>query len=343
MTSVAGPGLVCAHHHLYSALARGMPAPPRTPTTFREILEQVWWRLDQALDLDTIAWSARLGALEALEVGCTAIVDHHESPNAIEGSLTVIADACAEVGVRVVCAYGVTDRHGADGAARGLEENRRFLAEGGRGLVGLHAAFTCSDETIAAAAALATEHGVGVHVHVAEGPDDAEAVERLAPYAADDWLLVHGVHLPDDHGLRGTIVHNPRSNMNNAVGYARPARFTNPVALGTDGIGADLLEEFRLAYARLRESDVEATPETPWSWLETGRSLVPEAADDRVTWSVDDLDPWSLAFTTGVRPLRVEVGGVVGWADGAPTLVDADEIRAKSAEAARRLWAKMEP
>ncbi len=336
------PGLVCAHHHLYSALARGMPAPPVTPTTFREILEQVWWRLDRALDLDTIAWSARLGALEALAVGCTAIVDHHESPNAIEGSLTVIADACAEVGVRVVCAYGVTDRHGTDGARRGLEENRRFLAGGGQGMVGLHAAFTCSDETIEAAAALATEHGVGVHVHVAEGPDDADAVERLAPYAADDWLLIHGVHLPDDHGLRGTIVHNPRSNMNNAVGYARPARFTNPVALGTDGIGADMLEEFRLAYARLRESDVTATPERPWEWLEGGRRVLPAAIDDEVVWPVA-VDPWSLAFTTGVHPLQVEVGGEVVWADGAPTRVDAEEIRIRSAEAARRLWARMEP
>ncbi len=335
------PGLVCAHHHLYSALARGMPAPPKTPTTFREILEQVWWRLDRALDLETIAWSARLGALEALAVGCTAIVDHHESPDAIEGSLTVIADACAEVGVRVLCAYGVTDRHGAEGARRGLEENRRFLAEGGQGMVGLHAAFTCSDETIAAAAALATEHGVGVHVHVAEGPDDADAVERLAPYAADDWLLVHGVHLPDDHGLPGTIVHNPRSNMNNAVGYARPARFTNPVALGTDGIGADMLEEFRLAYARLRESDVTATPERPWEWLEGGRRVLPAAIDDKVVWPVA-MDPWSLAFTTGVRPLRVEVGGEVVWADGAPTRVDAEEIRSRSAESARRLWARME-
>ncbi len=171
----------------------------------------------------------------------------------------------------------------------------------------------------------------------------AEAVERLAPYTTDDWLLIHGVHLPDDHGLRGTIVHNPRSNMNNAVGYARPARFANPVALGTDGIGADLLEEFRLAYARLRESDVEATPETPWAWLEAGRRLVPEAADDRVTWSVDAMDPWSLAFTTGVRPTRVEVGGEVVWADGQPTRVDREEIRARSAESARRLWARMEP
>ena len=121
------PGLVCAHHHLYSALARGLPGPPSPPTTFLGILEPIWWRLDVALDLDAIAASARLGALEALEAGCTALIDHHESPNAIDGSLDVIADACAEVGVRVSCAYGVTDRHGVDGAKAGLAENERFL------------------------------------------------------------------------------------------------------------------------------------------------------------------------------------------------------------------------
>jgi len=98
-------GLVCGHHHLYSALARGMPAPPRTPHNFEEILELVWWRLDCALDLEMIRWSAMLGALEALERGTTTIVDHHASPNAIEGSLSVIADACAEVGVRSSCCY----------------------------------------------------------------------------------------------------------------------------------------------------------------------------------------------------------------------------------------------
>ena len=93
-----------------------MPAPPRSPQNFRDILDLVWWRLDVALDLDTIYWSAKLGALEALEAGTTAIIDHHESPNAIEGSLDVIAQACREVGVRVDCAYGVTDRHGPDAA-----------------------------------------------------------------------------------------------------------------------------------------------------------------------------------------------------------------------------------
>jgi cytosine/adenosine deaminase-related metal-dependent hydrolase len=335
------PGLVCGHHHLYSALARGMPAPPRTPTNLQEILEQIWWRLDAALDLEMIRWSAMLGALEALEQGTTAIVDHHESPNAIEGSLSVIADACAEVGVRVVCAYGITDRHGSEGARRGLEENERFLRDGGRGLVGIHAAFTCKDRTLRAAAELAAELGVGAHIHVAEGPGDGAAPERLAGLTRDDWLLAHCIYLADDHDLKGTIQHNVRSNMNNAVGYARPFRFANPVVLGTDGIGGNMIEEFRLAYVKHREVDVLATPETAWSWLENGWNLVPEAKNDLVTWSYDPMDPWHLAFTPGVRPLRIEVDGEVVIADGKPTRVDPDEVRAKAAEQAARLHARL--
>ena len=336
------PGLVCAHHHLYSALARGMPAPPGVPTGFADILKLVWWRLDRALDLDTIEWSAKLGALEALEAGCTAIVDHHESPNAIEGSLETIADACAEVGVRVSCAYGVTDRHGADGARRGLAENERFLRAGGRGMVGVHAAFTCSDETLEAAAGLAADLGTGVHIHVAEGPVDALAADRLAPWSTDEWLLIHGVHLPDDHQLVGTLVHNPRSNMNNAVGYARPTRFANPVALGTDGIGADMLEEFRVAYVRHREYDVTATPDSAWEWLAQGWELFPEARSDIVAWSYEPIDPWRLAFTPGVRATDVTVDGETLLAQGVATRVDPGEIRAKAAEAAGRMFAKLE-
>jgi cytosine/adenosine deaminase-related metal-dependent hydrolase len=335
------PGLVCAHHHLYSALARGMPAPPTAPTSFGQILEQIWWRLDTALDLDMLRASARLGAVEALLAGTTAIVDHHESPNAIEGSLDVIAEACAEVGVRVVCAYGVTDRHGPDGAARGLDENERFLRAGGRGMVGVHAAFTCTDDTLAAAGALAADRGVGVHIHVAEGREDAAAAARLAPLVTDDWLLVHCVHLETD--LPGTIAHNPRSNMNNGVGYARPARRPNPVVLGTDGIGADMLEEFRLAYVAHRADDVQATPETAWSWLTNGYRLVPEAADDRVTWSYDHVDsPWHVAYTPGTRAVEVVTGdGAVLVRDGQPTRVDLAEIRAVAAEQANRLFSRL--
>jgi cytosine/adenosine deaminase-related metal-dependent hydrolase len=333
------PGLVCAHHHLYSALARGMPPPPTTPASFLAVLEQIWWRLDTALDLDMLEWSAKLGALEALEAGCTAIVDHHESPNAIEGSLSVIADACAEVGVRVVASYGVTDRHGSDGARRGLEENDRFLREGGRGMVGIHAAFTCTDDTLVAAADLAVRHGVGVHVHVAEGPDDVGAAERLAGLSTDDWLLIHGVHLADDHGLRGTIVHNPRSNMNNAVGYARPVRFDNPVTLGTDGIGADMLAEFRLAFLAARAHDVTFSPDAAWAWLEAGWTLVPEARSDRVTWSYSPMEPWHLAYTPTVRAIDVDIDGEPALRAGVATRVDHGEIRARAAEQAARLHA----
>ncbi|MDW3214848.1 MAG: amidohydrolase family protein [Ilumatobacteraceae bacterium] len=333
------PGMVCAHHHLYSALARGMPAPPKQPTSFGEVLEQVWWRLDTALDLDMIRASALLGATEALMSGTTAIVDHHESPHAIEGSLDVIAEACAEVGVRVVCAYGVTDRHGADGARRGLAENERFIRAGGRGLVGVHAAFTCTDDTLESATGLAADLGVGVHIHVAEGPEDRDAGERLASLAADDWLLVHCVLL--DRDLPGTIAHNPRSNMNNGVGYAAPARRPNPVVLGTDGIGADMLEELRLAYVAHRADDLSASPDDAASWLEQGYALVPEARDDTVTWSYDHVDsPWHVAFTPGIRATRVVAAdGRVLLDDGRPTLVDIDEVRAKAAEQATRLHA----
>jgi cytosine/adenosine deaminase-related metal-dependent hydrolase len=300
------PGLVCAHHHLYSALARGMPAPPRTPTSFQEILELIWWRLDSALDLEMIRWSAMLGALEALENGTTAIVDHHESPNAIEGSLDVIAEACAEVGVRSVLAYGITDRHGPDGARRGL-----------------------------------ADLGVGVHIHVCEGVGDIDAPRRLAGLTSDDWLLAHCVHLPTDHALRGTILHNPMSNLNNAVGYANPARFANPVALGTDGIGGNVLEAFRLAYVLQRSVDVTCGPDTAWGWLATGWDLVPEARADEVTWSYDPMDPWHVAFTPGVMPRRITVDGEVVFADGRPTRVEADEIRARAREQAARLHARL--
>jgi cytosine/adenosine deaminase-related metal-dependent hydrolase len=317
-----------------------MPAPPSRPADFLSILEQVWWRLDEALDLEMIRWSAMLGAVEAIESGTTAIIDHHESPNSVEGSLTVIADACAEVGVRVSTAYGITDRHGVDGAKRGLAENERYLRDGGRGMVGVHAAFTCSDSTLSAAAGLAADLGVGVHIHVAEGNVDASAGARLAGLATPDWLLVHCVHL--DRDLPGTIAHNPRSNMNNGVGYARPAARPNPVVLGTDGIGADMLEEFRVAYARLREDDVTASPPDAWAWLVNGYRLFPEAAGDVVVWEHDHADdPWWMAYSTGVRPVDVTIDGVLVLQGGRPCLVDATEVRAKAAEQAARLFARL--
>ena len=320
-----------------------MPPPPNDPDSFLGVLENVWWRLDRALDLDMIEWSAKLGALEALEAGTTAIIDHHESPNAIEGSLSVISDACEEVGVRINTCYGITDRHGADGAARGLAENERYLAEcvtnGRRALVGVHAAFTCSDDSLAAAAEMAEKYAVGVHIHVAEGPDDAGVEDRIRDLTRDNWLIVHGVFLGDGHGLRGTIVHNPRSNMNNSVGYANPARFTNPIGLGTDGIGADMIAEFQLAFVANRAHDLGAVPDTAWSWLEHNRTLFPEVQNDSVRWSYDPIDPWHLAYTPTIRAVDVDIDGAPALRNGVATRVDADEVRAKAREQASRLHA----
>ena len=318
--------MVCAHHHLYSSLARGMPAPKTTPDSFISVLQNIWWKLDTAIDLDTLYWSAALGAAEALCSGTTAIIDHHESPLAIDGSLDVIAEACAMVGVKTNLSYGVTDRwddttlHSrvsplsamTKGAQQGLRENERFLASGGRGMVGVHAAFTCSDETLNSAHELAKKFNTGVHA----------------------------VHL--DRHLAGTIVHNPRSNMNNAVGYAHPQRFSNDIAIGTDGIGADMLEEARVAYARLRESDISTTPETVWNWLHTAEKYFPEIVNDTVTWSYDNADsPWHAAFTPGIRCVDVVVAGNTVVKNGIPTQFDMSEIRSKAAEAAKTLHKKL--
>ena len=331
-----------------------MPAPEVTPHSFLSILENVWWKLDVALDLDTLYWSAALGAAEALCNGTTAIIDHHESPMAIDGSLDVIADACSMVGVKTNLSYGVTDRwdHSTirstvsplspmtDGAKRGLRENERFLRAGGRGMVGVHASFTCTDETLDGAASLAESMNTGVHIHVAEGPDDKDSGARLHNLAKDNWLLVHAVHL--DRYLPGTIVHNPRSNMNNSVGYANPVRFSNEIALGTDGIGADMLEEARLAYVRLRESDVTQTPETVWQWLRNAEKFFPEISRDSVTWSYDNVDsPWHAAFTPGIRCVEVRVDGNLVVDNGKPTQFDMNEIRNKAFEATTKLHKKL--
>lgn len=347
-------GLVCAHHHLYSTLARGMPAPPRQPTDFLSILGEIWWRLDAALDNEMIYWSAALGAAEAVLSGTTAIVDHHESPRSIEGSLDAIVDGCALVGVRVVPSYGVTDRWSdngdlvevdaagpmSDAARRGLDECDRYLRTGRPAMVGVHASFTCTDSTLEAAADLARRHAVGVHIHVAEGPDDKSAHARLAKLARPEWLLIHCVELGDD--LPGTIVHNPRSNMNNAVGYARPARFANRVVLGTDGIGADMPEEFRLAYVAGRADSLSFSPDTAWGWFTAGQELVPDVRKDTVRWNYDRMDSaWHVAFTPGTRPLDVTIDGRPVVVSGEPATFDLTEIRRKASEQATRLHKRL--
>jgi putative selenium metabolism protein SsnA len=268
------PGLVCAHTHMYSALARGMPAPRIAPTSFPDTLGKVWWKLDQALDQESIYYSAMVGALEAVRCGTTTIIDHHSSPNAIPGSLDLIRDAFRAVGVRGVLCYEVTDRGGTRRREAGLAENDRFLGATRddpqfRGLVGAHASFTLGDATLGALAHLVRAHKSGIHIHAAEAVDDVQRtkkahgcgiVDRLARHRllTEQSILAHGVHLtPAEIGrirqAGSWLVHNPRSNMNNGVGHAPVHEFGDRVGLGTDGWPGDMLAESRFAHFRLRE------------------------------------------------------------------------------------------
>ena len=178
------PGFVCAHTHMYSALSRGMPGPAPAPASFPEMLRRVWWRLDDALTEEAVYYSAMIGAVEALRAGTTTLIDHHASPNAIAGSLDIIREAFAVVGVRGVLCYEVTDRGGLRRRDAGLAENDRFLSATRtdsqfRGLVGAHASFTLGERSLAALGDLARYHRSGIHIHVAEARDDGARTRRL--------------------------------------------------------------------------------------------------------------------------------------------------------------------
>lgn len=376
------PGNVCAHHHLYSALARGMPYLLDPPANFVEILQRVWWRLDRALDEPAIRLSALRGGLDALLSGTTAIIDHHASPNAIDGSLDILADALGELGLRVILCYEVTDRDGPARAAAGVAENLRFLRAPrplARGMMGAHASFTLSDETLAACVAGAADAGTGIHVHVAE--DDADerdalarsglrAVERLSAAGAITGasLLAHCVHVNDAElailgAASATVAVNPRSNMNNAVGHSPAARRGQRAALGTDGIDGDMFSESRAGFFRAREADLSTDPAWPLARLAAGArftgqvygepllgTLRPGAPADVTVLEYPAPTPLDAANLAGhwVFGLRsrlvrdVYVAGEPVVADRRATRVDEAKLAVDCAGEAGRLWARLQ-
>ncbi len=274
------PGLVCAHTHLYSVLARGLMASIAPSKDFAQQLRNLWWRLDRSIDLEILEASALAGCAEAALCGVTSVVDHHAGPEAIDGSLSVIRCAFEEVGLRGLVCYETTDRNGPEGARAGVEENLRFAREidadraaGKRPIVdcaiGAHALFTIGDQTLAELGDAVRSSSRGLHIHAAEDRYDAvdsrhrygkDLVERLDEARCLDAksIVAHGLWLTESEAdllnARGSfLAHNARSNMNNAVGYnGLLPRYEN-VVLGTDGMCLDMLEEFRFASFRHRE------------------------------------------------------------------------------------------
>ena len=369
------PGNVNGHTHAYSSLARGMPLGVEAPRTFLEILQRLWWRLDRALDEDSIRASALVAARDALLAGTTTLVDHHASPNAIDGSLDIIAEAFAQTGIRSVLAYEVSDRDGLDRARAGLAENERFIRASrwlrsslSRPMVGAHAAFTLSDATLEACIALAADRGCGLHIHAGEGSIDAGAIRRLAALRALDsrLLAAHAIHVDEveireiaEHGI--AVAHNPRSNMNNGVGHAPVERLGDRVMLGTDGTGSDMWAEASAAYFRQREQQLDASMDSVLNSLERGSAFVGRLFDEPLLGTISvgapadlvvldysaptplDADNLAAHWLLGMSSAAVSdviVAGEIVVRDRMLTRVDEADIDRCARRQARALWAR---
>jgi putative selenium metabolism protein SsnA len=265
------PGNICAHTHFYGAFARGLAIPGPAPRDFPEILRKLWWPLDKSLTTEDVRLSALVSLVDAVKHGTTTLIDHHASPNAIDCSLDAIADAVEQAGLRAVLCYEVTDRDGPEKAQAGMAENVRFLrAAAGRQNIGatfgLHASLTLSEETLKACVA-ANETFGGFHIHVAEHEADEEdsltrsgerVVQRLerAGILGPRTLVAHAVHVDpwELEILRNAhtwVSHQPRSNMNNAVGAAAVDAMLRGgirLCLGNDGFSNNMWAEWKDAY-----------------------------------------------------------------------------------------------
>jgi putative selenium metabolism protein SsnA len=275
------PGIVCSHNHFYSALARGLMVSIAPSKDFTQQLVHLWWRLDRALDQDSVLASGLAGAAEAVQAGVTTVVDHHASPNCIDGSLDLLQDAFGTVGLRGVLCYETTDRNGPTGAADGIRENLRFAkavdasrAAGQDPLVeaaiGAHAPFTVGERSLEGLAEACRNSGRGIHIHVAE--DKFDAVDSRYHYGMDiavrldkagllgpRSILGHGLYLSRDevdlvNERDCFLAHNARSNMNNAVGYNAQLPLYRNAVLGTDGIGSDMIMEANMAFFKHRDA-----------------------------------------------------------------------------------------
>lgn len=384
------PGNICAHTHFYGAFARGLAIPGNPPHDFLTILSKLWWPLDQALDAEAVKYSALVCLIDAIRHGTTALVDHHASPNSIPGSLDILAEAVQMAGLRAVLCYEVTDRNGAAGAQAGIDENIRMInrvrqnrrfGDKIAATFGLHASLTLSDATLEKCREIAPE-GTGFHIHVAESEADevdsltkhgARVVERLNRFGVlgPDSLLVHAVHVNNHEidllGKTHTwVTHQPRSNMNNAVGIGDVEAMKNAgvkVCLGNDGFSNAMWEEWKTAYLvhKVWRGDPRSMPAT--EVIEMGvrnnallmQHYFPQAIFGQIKpGAVADLIfvdyhpftplseqnlPWHIMFGFHESMITTTiVGGKVLMHQRQLLNLDEAEIAARACESALRVW-----
>ncbi|MBV8041315.1 putative aminohydrolase SsnA [Pluralibacter sp.] len=297
------PGIVCSHNHFYSGLSRGIQANIAPCPDFISTLKNLWWRLDRALDEESLYYSGLICAMDAIRSGCTAVIDHHASPNYIAGSLSQLRNAFLKVGLRGMTCFETTDRNGGlKELQAGVEENIRFAQEIDAARekghepwlvdahIGAHAPFTVSDDGLAMLREALKATDRGLHIHAAEDRYDVshshhhygkDLLARLAEFDLIDskTLVAHGLYLSDDdirllNERDGFLVHNARSNMNNHVGYNHRLPEIRNLALGTDGIGSDMFEEMKFAFFKHRDAGGPLWPDSFARALSNGNGLL---------------------------------------------------------------------
>lgn len=384
------PGLINTHTHLYSAFARGIALNGPLPANFVETLERLWWRLDKALTLDDVYLSAMAGFIDCIRNGVTTIFDHHSSPHAVRGSLFRIADAARQTGLRTCLCYEVSDRDGAEVAAQGIAENRAFLQyckdapdDRSRTLFGLHASFTLSDKTLALCRTVAADFEAGFHVHTAEALSDVDhclrthgkrVVERWFDFGilSPRTLAAHCVHV-SEHEIsllretKTSVVHNPQSNMSNAVGCAPILEMLRQgvrVGLGTDGYTADMFESMKAAglLQKHHAGDPRAACAEPPAMLFRHNAaiatecfghpvgnLIPGAHADLILIDYDpptplhagNLNSHALFVFSGRAVSTTIIGGQIVMRDRQLLSIDEREVLANARVAATALWNRM--
>lgn len=388
---LAMPGSICAHTHFYGAYSRGLSMPGPAPKNFPEILQRLWWPLDKALDEPSVRYSAQVCLIDAIKHGTTTLIDHHASPNFVDGSLDVIADAVEDAGLRAVLCYEVTDRDGKTKALAGINENVRFLkAAQDRRMVGatfgLHASMTLSEETLEACVAAASDSGSGFHIHVAEHEaDEDDSLEKYGErivhrldrlgILGPKTIVAHAVHVDESERalLKQSdtwVSHQPRSNMNNAVGAAALDTMSNEgirLVLGNDGFSNNMWADWKAAY--LLQKVANRDPRLGQGGLiaemalhnnarlaevffpgQTLGQLVPGAAADIILVDYDpftpltgDNFPWHVIFGFESSMVTTTIaGGRVLMRDRDLLTVDEDRIVHEARGYAPRVWQRYE-
>jgi putative selenium metabolism protein SsnA len=379
------------HTHIYSSFARGMILEDgKTSKNFTQVLENLWWRLDKTLNLEDVKYSAYATYIDSIKNGVTTVFDHHASQNDIEASLFTIKDVAKDLGIRTSLCYEVTDRDGKEACNRGIKENIDFIKYANndksdmvKAMFGLHASFTVSDETLENCMSQMAGLDAGFHVHTAEGIDDlydslAKYNKRVVNRFHDMGILgkktiaVHGIHINDAEMeiLKNTdtiVVHNPESNMGNAVGCAAILKLLEKgilLGLGTDGYATDMLESYKVANMLHKHNLCDPGV----AWMESAQMLFDNnprivnryfkkplgiiengAYADVIVVDYDPLTPINenninghlLFGTMGRQVVSTMINGKFVMKDRELTAIDEKEIFARSREVSEKFWTRI--